>query len=73
MGIKIKELMGGYYIPSLDRLNESCFYLQNLPSIICAKVVDPKENEIILDMCAAPGGKTTHLGIFGLFYSTLFI
>jgi methyltransferase NSUN6 len=60
--------MDGYYIPSLDRLNESFFYLQNLPSIICAKVVDPKENEIILDMCAAPGGKTTHLGIF--YYSS---
>ena len=37
------------------------FYLQNLPSIICARVLDPKEGELILDMCAAPGGKTTHL------------
>ena len=60
--MKVKELNEGYYIPSFDKLNESLFYLQNLPSIICAKVLDPKENELILDMCAAPGGKTTHLG-----------
>jgi 16S rRNA C967 or C1407 C5-methylase (RsmB/RsmF family) len=53
-------LSGNYYIPSLDQLDESSFFLQNLPSMICAKVLDPKENELILDMCAAPGGKTTH-------------
>ncbi|KAL4586391.1 hypothetical protein LXL04_011027 [Taraxacum kok-saghyz] len=34
-------------------------FLQNLPSIITAHVLDPKEGERILDMCAAPGGKTT--------------
>lgn len=32
-----------------------------MPSMICAKVLDPKEDELILDMCAAPGGKTTHI------------
>lgn len=35
--------------------------LQNLPSIVCSRVLDPQPNEIILDMCAAPGNKTTHL------------
>lgn len=35
--------------------------LQNLPSIICGWVVDAQPNEYILDMCAAPGNKTTHL------------
>lgn len=35
--------------------------LQNFPSIVCSKVLDPKSNEIVLDMCAAPGNKTTHL------------
>ncbi|GJT34325.1 putative methyltransferase NSUN6 [Tanacetum coccineum] len=34
-------------------------FLQNLPSIIAAHVLDPQEGERILDMCAAPGGKTT--------------
>lgn len=56
----VKTLSG---VPSLS---ESCIpsgraVLQNLPSIICGLVVDPQPNEVILDMCAAPGNKTTHL------------
>lgn len=35
--------------------------LQNLPSIICSLVLNPQSDEIILDMCAAPGNKTTHI------------
>lgn len=37
------------------------FYIQNLSSILATLVLDPKENEKILDMCAAPGSKTTHI------------
>lgn len=35
--------------------------MQNLPSIVCGRVLDPQPGEVILDMCAAPGNKTTHL------------
>lgn len=35
--------------------------LQNLPSIICARVLSPSSGEKVLDMCAAPGNKTSHL------------
>lgn len=37
------------------------FYIQNLSSILASVILDPKEGEKILDMCAAPGSKTTHL------------
>lgn len=37
--------------------------LQNLPSILCGHVLSPQQNEIILDMCAAPGNKTSHLAM----------
>ncbi len=37
------------------------FYIQNLSSILDALVLDPKEGEYVLDMCAAPGSKTTHI------------
>lgn len=35
--------------------------LQNLPSIVAASVLDPPPGSRVLDMCAAPGGKTTML------------
>lgn len=37
--------------------------LQNLPSIICSLILDPRPGECVLDMCAAPGNKTTHLSV----------
>jgi 16S rRNA C967 or C1407 C5-methylase (RsmB/RsmF family) len=53
-------------ISCLPQLNEDILpkghiLLQNLPSILCSKVLNPQPNEIILDMCAAPGNKTTHI------------
>lgn len=35
--------------------------LQNLPSILCVNVLNPKSNDCILDMCASPGNKATHI------------
>lgn len=35
--------------------------LQNLPSIVCSRVLNPRPGDCVLDMCAAPGNKTTHL------------
>ena len=37
------------------------FQMQNLPSLLCGHVLDPNPGDKILDMCAAPGGKTSHL------------
>lgn len=36
-------------------------YIQNLSSMIPALVLDPKPDEKILDLCAAPGSKTTQI------------
>ncbi len=36
-------------------------YFQNASSLLPALVLDPQSNETILDMCAAPGGKTIQL------------
>ncbi len=35
------------------------FYIQDLASILTVLALDPKENELVLDACAAPGGKST--------------
>lgn len=37
------------------------YYIQSLSSMIPALVLNPKENEKVLDLCAAPGSKTTQL------------
>ncbi|WP_338969547.1 16S rRNA (cytosine(967)-C(5))-methyltransferase RsmB [Spiroplasma endosymbiont of Labia minor] len=35
--------------------------VQDQASILVGEVLDPKPNEVVLDMCSAPGGKLTHL------------
>ena len=37
------------------------YYIQSLSSMIPPLVLNPKENEMVLDMCAAPGSKTTQI------------
>lgn len=60
IGIEMSESL--YGCPSLDeRIFNGHFMLQNLPSILAVDMLNPQPNEIILDMCAAPGGKTTHI------------
>jgi len=41
--------------PSLDNFLPRVVFAQNLPSALCAHVLDPQPGETILDMCAAPG------------------
>ena len=43
------EFLQGYY------------YIQNVASMLPAIILDPKPGDIVIDMCAAPGGKATHL------------
>lgn len=58
IGIRMTEPI--YLSPSFDNVLPSYIFLQNLPSTVVAHVLDPQPGEKILDMCAAPGGKTTH-------------
>ncbi|XP_061166689.1 tRNA (cytosine(72)-C(5))-methyltransferase NSUN6-like [Saccostrea echinata] len=59
VGILMSEPL--YEAPCLSDLRPDLILAQNLPSIICTHVLDPQPGERILDMCAAPGGKTTHI------------
>ncbi len=40
---------------------EGHFMLQDPASMLAATLLEPQPGEYILDMCAAPGGKTTHI------------
>ncbi len=37
------------------------YYVQGVPSMTAVSVLDPQPGEIVLDLAAAPGGKTTHI------------
>uniref|UniRef100_A0A1J3H6D0 Putative methyltransferase NSUN6 n=1 Tax=Noccaea caerulescens TaxID=107243 RepID=A0A1J3H6D0_NOCCA len=52
-----------FRLPSFHSVLEGEIFLQNLPSIVAAHALDPQKGERILDMCAAPGGKTTAIAI----------
>lgn len=40
-----------------------CFYLQEPGAMLPAAVLDAQPGETVLDLCAAPGGKSTQLGM----------
>lgn len=48
-------------LQSLEAYKKGLIYLQNLSSIIPAEILDVNEDDKVLDMCAAPGGKTLKL------------
>jgi len=56
-----KILKETYNIGSLHEYLQGYFYLQNVASMLPPIILDPKSNDVVIDMCAAPGGKATHL------------
>lgn len=48
-------------IKKLEMYENGEIYLQNLSSMIPPVILEPKKDENILDMAAAPGGKTTQM------------
>ncbi|XP_063525682.1 tRNA (cytosine(72)-C(5))-methyltransferase NSUN6 isoform X5 [Pongo pygmaeus] len=58
-GIRMTEPV--YLSPSFDNVLPRYLFLQNLPSALVTHVLNPQPGEKILDLCAAPGGKTTHI------------
>lgn len=48
-------------MPSLNGILEGKIFLQNISSMVAAISLSPAPGSRVLDMCAAPGGKTTHI------------
>ena len=48
-------------VSELPGYTEGLIYGQSLPSMYVARILDPAPGEVILDMNAAPGGKTGHI------------
>lgn len=45
----------------MEEYRKGLFYIQNLSSMLPAIILNPSEGDHVLDMCAAPGSKTTQL------------
>jgi len=58
------DLLDGAYRIQPENLRDSeafrkgMFHVQDLSSQLCCRILDPHPGETILDMCAAPGGKS---------------
>jgi 16S rRNA (cytosine967-C5)-methyltransferase len=48
-------------VSEIPFLREGLFIIQDEASQLVTSILDPKPGERILDACAAPGGKTTHM------------
>ena len=62
-GLVIETLRSVYKLPpirSLDIHKQGLVYPQALPSILAVKSLNPQEDQIIVDLTAAPGGKLTY-------------
>ncbi|MFX1277735.1 MAG: RsmB/NOP family class I SAM-dependent RNA methyltransferase, partial [Promethearchaeota archaeon] len=46
---------------SLHEFLQGYYYLQNIASMLPPIILDPKPDELVIDMCAAPGSKATQL------------
>lgn len=49
------------YFKKLKSFQEGKFYIQDVSSMMVAETAQPKEGNLILDVCAAPGGKSIHM------------
>lgn len=52
------ELENTGSIAALDSFQQGLFHIQDLASQLCCSLVSPKPMERVIDVCAAPGGKS---------------
>ena len=64
----VDEALVGVSLPRaglLELLEKGCCVVQDESSMLVSRIVDPGEKDTVIDACAAPGGKTTHLAQLG--------
>ncbi|WP_425448971.1 16S rRNA (cytosine(967)-C(5))-methyltransferase RsmB [Dethiothermospora halolimnae] len=48
-------------ITRLKEFKDGLFQIQDESSMLVGQIMNPKDNSFIIDVCSAPGGKSTHL------------
>ena len=46
------------HLPALDAFRVGSIQVQDVSSMLVGEIADPKEGDYVIDLCAAPGGKT---------------
>ena len=61
-GISYAFALSGFdYLAGLGSFQDGWFYVQDISSMTVAHAADPTKGDYIIDVCAAPGGKSSHL------------
>jgi 16S rRNA (cytosine967-C5)-methyltransferase len=61
-GIPYAFALSGYdYLAGLSSFQKGLFYVQDVSSMMVAVTADPGPGDYVIDVCAAPGGKSTHM------------
>lgn len=54
----VVKINSSFDLSNIKAFKDGLFYIEDYSSYSCAKALDCKEDDIVLDICAAPGGKT---------------
>ena len=54
------EISGYDYLERLESFREGLFTVQDVSSMLVGEAADPKARDLVIDVCAAPGGKALH-------------
>jgi 16S rRNA (cytosine967-C5)-methyltransferase len=64
------NISGYNYLPALEAFKNGWIFPQDVSSMLVAEIADLHQGDYVIDMCAAPGGKSLHaadkLGGFGM-------
>ena len=55
------EISGYDYLEKIPEFIEGLFFVQDISSMLVAHIAAPEKDSRIIDLCAAPGGKSMHL------------
>ena len=57
-----KRISNFNHILALDAFIQGKIQVQDVSSMLVAEIADPKKGDYVIDLCAAPGGKSLHIG-----------
>ena len=57
-----RRVSGINHILALDAFIQGRILVQDVSSMLVAEIADPQKGDYVIDLCAAPGGKSLHIG-----------